>query len=194
MRKIVLALAVLGLVSTFAMPAQANHLNRWHNLVFTAGTPCAVACPYWLDTANTDIDGNGQEDIFFSTCRNPTGTSDMLEPVPGLPWTEGTVYDQVTVGPRPAGATVLIFEISPQIDFDSFICGTTGAELAAGANILGDNCDNLIGPQNPVPVGCRERAVTNAVAGARYILRVYNWSDAATTPGRYCFSSAGACS
>lgn len=194
MRKIVLALAVVGMASSFAVPAQAEHLNRWHTVTFTAGTPCAVACPYWLDDANTDVDGNGNEDIFFSTCANPAGTADALSDIPGLPYTEGTVYQTRQVGPRPTGASVLIFEITPQVDFDSFICGTNGAELAAGANILGDNCDNLIGPQNPVPVGCKERAVISVAAGQRYNLRVYNWSDAATTGGRYCFSSTGACS
>lgn len=195
MRKTVLGVAALGLAATFAIPAQADHaVNRWHPLTFTAGVPCAFACPYWLDDANTDIDGNGQEDIFFATCANPGGTNDILGDAPGLPYEDGTVFQDFVTHRAPSTAQVLIFEIFPNVDFDSFICSQNGEqELAVGANELGQNCDNIIGPQNPVPVACTERASITVASNQRYRLRVYNWSDAVTVAGQYCYSTAGSC-
>lgn len=194
MRKLIFGLVVLGVVATLGAPAQGNHINGWHNQTWTAGVPCAVACPYWLDTANIDIDGNGKEDVFFQACANPDGTADMLGAAPGVPYTEGTVFDDVIVGPAPTNTKLLEVELFPVVDFDGFICalnanGTVGAELAILANVLGENCDNLIGPNNPVPVGCQEKGNIEAAANKKYVIRVYNWSDGATTTGRWRFRS-----
>jgi len=171
----------------------AEQLNIWREVTFTAPIPCTVVCPYWLDMTNTDVDGNGSEDIWFQACGNPSGTADALEDAP-KPIQRGTVYDDVLVGPAPEGAAVLIFDSTPAVDWDTFICSLDGEELANGANILGEHCGGPLGPQNPVPTGCRERAVTLAAQGVEYILRAYNWSDPLPLRARYCFSRTGVCS
>jgi hypothetical protein len=82
-------------------------------------------------------------------------------------------------------------EIFPQVDWDMFVCDLlsngshNGATLAVGANMLGENCDNLLGPDNPVLVGCKEKEQLPAAAGKKYVIRVYNWSDAAPVDGVY---------
>ena len=90
-------------------------------------------------------------------------------------------------------ADFLVFEIFPVMDWDSLICGTNGEEFANGANILGENCDNPVGQNNPVPAGCEEKIIIPVVPGKSYILRVYNWSDApgplVPLQGRYEFKS-----
>ena len=79
----------------------------------------------------------------------------------------------------------------PEIDWDTWICAKlssgshNGGELAQGANILGQLCDNFLGPDNPVPVGCIETADAPAEAGKVYVLRAYNYFDARDCPADY---------
>jgi len=184
------------LVTMTVLPASAEEtneqLNVWREVTFTAPIPCVVTCPYWLDTANTDIDGNGSEDIAFSSCGNPRGTADYLSVVPGVPHQKGVTYDDVLVGPRPEGAILLIFESSPLLDWDTFICSLDGAELWAGVPLF-PGCDSWIPGGEHLFLGCAERHVITVPAGVQYILRAYNWSDPLPLQGRYCFSSRGAC-
>jgi len=188
-RGLLIALVVI----TTVLPAYAEEtneqLNVWRDITFTAPIPCSVACPHWLDVANTDIGGNGQEDVFFSACGNPDGTADQLDDVNGLPYEEGTIYDDVLVGPRPEDALVLIVDTKPTVDWDSFICAN-GVEMSGHGCQLG--CDpECFGPVDLI--GCGERAVTSVVSGRIYTLRAYNWLDLSPLRGRYCFSSTGAC-
>jgi len=192
MRIVILALT-LAVVSPASADTPAEQLNIWREVTFTAPIPCSVVCPYWLDVANTDVDGNGEEDIAFGVCANPRGAADTLGESGGLPYEEGTIYDDELIGPPPEGSTVLLFEIWPTIDWDAFICSTSDNELTIGEHILVENCDSIVGPNNPVPIGCRERISASAVPGREYILRAYNWSDPLPLEGRYCFSSQGSC-
>lgn len=193
-------LLLFGMVlAGITMPAGAGELNRWVPHQFTTMAPCAVACPYWLDTANNDLDGDDREDVRFDACGNPDGTDGSLSDVPGLPWEKGVVYDELEVGPPPEGAVILIVDGGPSIDWDLFLCSDE-RDVAVGCSaagreecVLGDNCDNAIGPQNPVPIGCQERVVTNAVAERIYTIRAYNFSDPLPLQIRYCWSRSGSC-
>jgi hypothetical protein len=175
-RKTVIALALVGSIVAGAPAARSHFVD--HPIVFPfAGTiPCAPVflavdlCPY-----NT-VGGN----LGFSECTNP--------------FPEGSWVDIVTepAPTPPAGKKMILeFETFPQIDWDSWICDLlsngshNGATLAAGANVFGKNCDNLLGPDNPVPVGCKEKAVVPATAGKKYVLRAYNYTDVADDPGVY---------
>ena len=177
MRKLVLGIVGLAMVAGLG-PAGANHpLGQWHE--FTLGpapVPCMVYCAYWLDSANTDVDGDGTEDIYFAAC--------------GAPFPEGSYADLVVTAP--ANARLLEFQISPPLDWDSFICskptqGNNGALLGSGAHAVGDTCDGIIGPDDPTGTGCSETVVISAVPGQRYVLRGYNWQDVPEIPARYRF-------
>lgn len=177
---------------------QTVSLNTWVLITFTAPVPCSVACPHWLDSANVDVDGNGENDIAFDPCRNPKGTDDALSPAPGLPYEEGVVFDDLLVGPRPDGAVVLIVEISPLIDWDLFLCSESGSWLSGPgcylrSSLCGNTCDNQLGPKSPILVGCKDRQVISVVEGRLYRARAYNYSDPLPVQGRYCFSSRGSC-
>lgn len=189
--------ALVFVCTAIMMPAAADtdeQLNVWQPVTFTAPVPCSMVCPYWLDTANHDADGDGAEEIAFSACGNPGGTGGSADAIPGA-YQEGTIYDDVTVGPGPDEATVLIFESFPAVDWDTFICSIEGVELAAGSNHLNpDTCTDPLGPYSPIPTGCSEQAVINVrTEGSSYILRAYNWSDVMPLEGRFCFSDTGSC-
>jgi hypothetical protein len=165
MRKTLLALTLAGTVIA-GVPAQGHFAE--HRFTLVGAVPCATACSYWTD------------DLGFSECSNP--------------FPEGSWVDIVTESAPtpPAGKKMILeFETFPQIDWDSWICALlsngshNGATLAQGANVLLENCDNLLGPDNPVPVGCKEKAVVPAEAGKRYVLRAYNYFDVADDPGVY---------
>lgn len=159
-----IALLCAALVAMlFAVPAQAGEvLGTPHAVTFNAPVACSVVCAYWQGPAAAG----------FNECTNP--------------FPEGS-YDQLTVT-APLGANLLKFEIFPVVDYDSFICrANNGVTLATGANQGVDNCDNLFGPNNPVSIGCYEKSVTPVVPGTRYLLRVYNWSDATPTQAQYTF-------
>jgi len=172
MRKVLLALAVLSVMSFAAPSAQATVVKEKS---FTAGpaVPCAVACAYW----------DGPSAAGFSPCE--------------YPFPEGSYVDVVTEAapPLPSGTKFMALEISisPLVDWDSYIC-STGApgfqkQLAQGTNILGQNCDSPFGGNQPVPLGCIETASTLVKSGQQYIIRLYNWSDPATVPGKYRFTA-----
>ena len=195
MRRCVLVL-LASIATTLPSVADtpAEQLNVWREVTFTAPIPCSVVCPYWLDTANSDVDGNGSEDIAFSSCGNPRGTADVLAGLPGVPHEQGTTYDDVVVGPVPEGGRLLFFESFPAVDWDTYICSMDGRELASGANLLDPNsCTGLPVPNSPIPTGCSEEATIQAEPGQQYVLRAYNWSDPFPMEGRYCWSTAGSC-
>lgn len=173
MRRLVLGLTIMAVLVTglfgIAAPASA-HLNHRHGVTFNkAVLSCAVSCAYWTDAANADIDGNGEPDIYFQACDAPFPTG---------AYEDKTVAVATYGGGAPVNATLFLFAIYPLSDWDSFICEPgTGEELAIGANILGELCDNLLGQNSPVPFGCREFSLIKVKPTDSLILRVYNWSD-----------------
>lgn len=184
---------LLAMVAGGAGASGDDGLNEWQTHTFDAPIPCGVACPSWLAVTNVDIDGNGKQDVFFDSCESPDGTADALAGVPGLPYTDGTVFDDVVVGPAPDGTRLLEVEIAPPVDRDLFICewlpgDVAGSELGV-QTVLEETCDNWLGPNNPVPVGCVEHGIIEASPGARYMIRVYNVADVAPIEGRYRFRS-----
>ncbi|MFA5891277.1 MAG: hypothetical protein WDA27_10090 [Actinomycetota bacterium] len=169
MRKLLLAAAVAATFLGAQQPVRAD-TPAPIPVTFDGATPCGPACAYWPATTEAG----------FKACENP--------------FPPGSYVDILTdrAPAPPAGKKViLILETFPQIDWDTFICGVlsngshNGGELARGVNLIPGNCDNLLGPESPVPLGCEERAMTPATPGARYVLRAYNWSDVAPCPGRY---------
>ena len=196
--------AVLLVAMMAALQAMADEpseeLNTWRSIAFETTTSCMVACLYWLDTLNADVDRDGEEDVRFHTCGSPDGTDGSLSDVPGLPYDEGVVFDQIVVGPRPSGSSVLIAEIYPTVDWDLFVCSENGHDLGwcggteECTNVWPQQCQNVFGPNSLVPLGCQERVVISVASESRYILRAYNWSDPLPAQGRYCFASHGSCS
>lgn len=161
---------LLGTVPTMT-PAAAEPGRAPGKFNFpVAGTvPCTTACAY-----------NIPEDL-FKACENP--------------FPEGSFVDVVTQPAPypPAGKKKVLLQLDafPQVDWDTFICGMlsngdhNGGELAQGANAVADNCDNLLGPENPVPVGCEEHPIAPVEPGKQYVLRAYNYSDPFDCPASY---------
>jgi len=185
MRKTMMA-ALLALTLAPSAGARANDLGVWHEITFNAPIPCSMVCPYWLNQLNQDLDANGKEDIRFDPCASPDGTADSLSDVPGLPFTKGTIYDDVVVGPAPEGVRVLEWEFVPAVDWDGFICVWLPGDVA-GEELRVD-CECVLEPW--CPVACAERHVIEVFAGRRNILRAYNWSDPMPLTARYRFRGA----
>ncbi|HVL33385.1 MAG TPA: hypothetical protein VM600_07375 [Actinomycetota bacterium] len=171
MRKVLL----LALVCAFmigAVPAQSH--GGSHNVTFpVAGTvPCGVP-------------GGGVDLCAYNIIAETAGYKACENPFPPGSW-----IDKVTeAAPTPPSGkkVILVFESSPMLDWDTWICANTSArtQLAQGANIFGENCDNIVGPDNPLPIGCQEKAQAPATPGRTYILRAYNYSDIADLHGKY---------
>jgi len=89
-------------------------------------------------------------------------------------------YDEVRLT-APPGSSVMTVRIDPVVDWDMFVCHGA-VERAVGANILGEPCDNALAPQNPVPVGCVERAIVPVTPGATYTVRAFNVADPFPVP------------
>lgn len=106
-------------------------------------------------------------------------------------------FDDVVTAPAPAAPpgmiTVLEATIDPAIDWDLWICADnpSSAELAVGANIIGEPCQNTVGPNSVVPVGCHEDASTPLREGQTVVLRAFNFLDIPRATGRYWFTFAG---
>lgn len=182
-------IAILAGVLSVGTPARADDLGTWHDISFDAPVPCSVACPYWLNSLNHDSDANGKEDVYFEACANPDGTADALEGVPGMPFTRGTVYDDVVVGPAPEGTRLLEWELYPTVDWDGFTCEWLPGDVAGNPLEgfwcqLGCTFDCTI---ETVGIGCIERIAVEAARGTKYILRAYNWSDPMPLTARYRF-------
>lgn len=81
-----------------------------------------------------------------------------------------------TPAPTPpnGGAVILTASIDPLIDADLFVCGNPPTEggLGQGANIVGEPCDNHLGPNSMVPVGCHESVSVPVTPGRTYTIRV----------------------
>lgn len=102
------------------------------------------------------------------------------------PFPEGSYLDVVTQpAPNPPAGKKIILDFTSfsDVDWDTWICtllsngSHNGGELGQGANVLGQLCDNFLGPENAVPIGCTEHAIAPAEAGHRYVLRAYNYFD-----------------
>lgn len=175
MRKFTLTALLVGIIVAGlpATPSQAITTQpAGVRFVFpAAGTvPCAVGCSYWTPAASAG----------YRPCENP------------FPPT--SIVDFLTASaPTPPAGKKMILELTtfPEVDWDTWICGflsngsPNGGELAQGANILGQLCDNALGADNPIPVGCIEQAQAPAEAGKRYVMRAYNWSDLRDAPAIY---------
>lgn len=158
----------LAAISAFALALPASAHNATPDSVnkqthtFTGAVPCAVACSYWVN--------NG-----FTPCE--------------APFPPGAFLDKKTsAAPAPGVGKIAVLEgtLDMQLDWDSFFCADTTArtELAQGANILGDPCDNILGGGSLAPVGCHEDLSTPVVGGQTVIFRAYNWSDAGSATGK----------
>ena len=164
MRKTLIGLVALSAFA-LAVPATAHTGPNMSSHTFTGAIPCATVCSYWVD--------NG-----FTPCE--------------APFPPGAFLDRLTgAAPTPPSGKVAILEatLDSQIDWDSFLCANTTAreELAQGANILGNPCDNILGPNNLVPVGCHEDMSTPVVGGQRVIIRAYNWSDVGPAQAKWWY-------
>ena len=194
--RLIMLVCALGVLS---VPASASEANVWVPLEFSTAAPCTIACPYWMNVLNADVDSDGREDLRFDACGNPDGTDGSLSDVPGLPYEKGVIYDEILVGPRPEGTGLLIVELDPTVDWDLFICTDDGHDAGPCAGTMEEctkvwpGCDNILGPESLVPIGCRERHVIPTASGRQYVLRAYNWSDPFPLEGRYCWSTAGSC-
>lgn len=185
---IALIAALVGVLPTTSAVAADRIVQPNTPFVFPVAdtVPCGVgvigvadACPY-----NTAGDLAG-----FSACENP--------PPPEANGSRPPVKfhaDVVTVpAPLPASGyrVVLQLQANPNIDWDTFICkyksptDHNGELLTQGANTFAEPCDNLVGPSNLVPIGCKEVAMAPAVTGQRYVLRAYNWLDVTDCPAIY---------
>lgn len=139
------------------------------NLPLEAGTPCAVACPYWSNP------GTETEAEREATCaESPTS--------PAGSWDDVTVTVPATVqtGPDTEGVpTELLFVAAPDIDHDAWICYASPQDgkryVASGANTTSEMCD-------PGPIKCDEEITIPVEPGQEFVLRVYNWSDANADP------------
>ncbi len=171
MRKLFTAAILAGLVVSSAMP-QANAATTRilvqtgkHAAVGTVA--CTFTCPYWLDVLNDGSTG-------FQACEQPVvaaGVVSHRDTVQGTPKNAAGVF-----------ANLVVYVITPEVDWDSFICakptsGNNGEMLASGANNVGDPCDGLLGPGDPTGMGCLERSNIPVAPGDKYVFRAYNWSD-----------------
>jgi hypothetical protein len=161
----------IGLLAASALfmaaPAQSHPVPaNGGTYTFQGAAPCAVVCSYWVDQG-------------FTPCENP--------------FPPGSFLDKVTnAAPTPPTGKIIVLEatLDSTLDWDSFMCANnaTKTELAQGANILGEPCDNLLGPNNAAPVGCHEDMSTPITAGGTVILRAYNWSDAGPAIAKWGFT------
>lgn len=165
-RAIVAGAALLGLLAVG--PSAAAHTGSNGTTVVVTATPCAVSCAHWLGTP-------------YEACANP--------------FPPGSWADVLTIPtPPPPPGKVVVFEVSldSEVDWDLFLCkdepGTPGYDRG-GPNILLEPCDNKLGPNNPVPVGCHEDASSVVAPGKRVIIRAYNFADPGPATITYWHSS-----
>lgn len=170
MRKTFIGLLAAGALFMSA-PAQAHDPFSpagGGTYIFQGAAPCAVGCSYWVNQG-------------FTPCENP--------------FPPGAYQDKVTNGAPPPAAdktvTILDAHMDATIDWDSFFCESGGlhAELAQGANILGEPCDNIAGENSLAPVGCHEQLSTPRKLGQTTIFRAYNWSDVGPAPASWHYLS-----
>lgn len=179
MRKTFLLVAITAAVFTNVVPARAADDVKPANTRFVfpvaATTPCSAALTADVCAYNAPASALG-----YRACENP--------------FPPQSVYDVITTpAPTPPAGKKMILELhaTPSVDWDTWICALlsngshNGGELAQGANVLGQLCDNFLGPDNPVPIGCEETADAPAEAGKRYVLRAYNYFDLQDCPAIY---------
>lgn len=181
MRKSITLIAIIGALASMLPTASvaAEKGRPAGNFVFpVAGTiPCGVIGVVGV----ADLCAYNVPEDLFKACENP--------------FPEQSFVDVVTVPapPLPSGKkrVLLQLEAFPQVDWDTFICGMlsdgshNGGQLAQGANTFAEPCDNLLGPENLAPIGCKEKAIAPVESGKQYVLRAYNWLDVADCPARY---------
>ncbi|MFA5891280.1 MAG: hypothetical protein WDA27_10105 [Actinomycetota bacterium] len=133
--------------------------------------------------------GMGGDICAYNPPASELGYKACENPFPPGSWVD--IVTEQAPTPPPGKKVILILQTSPQIDWDTFICGMlsngshNGGELARGANALAEPCDNLLGPESLAPIGCQERAQAPVSPGGRYVLRAYNYSDVADLLGHY---------
>ena len=148
-----MAAVLLGLLAA-GSPAAAHTGPNPTTAVVTAA-PCAIACAHWLNTP-------------YDACANP--------------FPPGAYVDILTSpAPTPSSGTVILeVTLDAEVDWDLFLCkdepGTPGYH-DHGTNILLGPCDNRLGQNNPVPVGCHEDGSAPVIPGQRIIIRAYNVAD-----------------
>lgn len=165
MRKTIIGLVAIGAFA-LAVPASAHVGANPQSHTFAGAVPCAVACSYWVEQG-------------FTPCE--------------APFPPGAYLDRTTnAAPTPPAGKIVVLEatLDSGVDWDSFLCANNAAktELAQGANILGEPCDNVLGSNNLAPVGCHEDMSTPVTAGQTVIFRAYNWSDAGPATGKWWFT------
>lgn len=164
MRSIAVLLAVASLAVAPGARAHTVGGGGGEHEYFGA-IPCAVACSYWV--------GNG-----FTPCERP--------------FPPGSYLDHIT-NPAPApppGRHIIILEatLDAEVDWDLFLCRSSPpyTELLVGTGQLYEEpCDNRVGDNSPLPIGCHEDFSAVLVAGQTVIMRAYNWSDALPAMGRW---------
>jgi len=176
MKKLLVVALVLGtMYAGTVAPAGAVPPGKKFVFPVSEAVPCSIGFTVDICAYNLPASALG-----FRACENP--------------FPPGSFVDVLTdPAPSPPAGRKMILQLDsfPQVDWDSWICArlsngsNNGGELAQGANVLGENCDNFLGPDNPVPVGCIEQAQAPAEAGKRYVLRAYNYFDAADNPALY---------
>jgi hypothetical protein len=164
MKKLLLAATVVALAASLN-PASARVLahGKYTAAWASAPVPCALACSYWVQPSNQGVNN------LSAACTEPFPPTSYV--------------DHVVTAPR--GARSLMVQISPTVDWDSFICakpkvGNAGAMLASGG--ISSDCAGGVGTP-----GCVEISVASVKAGKSYIIRTYNFSDPADLPVEYWF-------
>lgn len=159
------------MVSLFAFaPSQAKTKTvTAKHLMFNAPFACTTLCAHNFDGLSSDVAEEAgtadPTDAAISTCGDPF-------PIAGY-------ADFVVTAPKKSNA--LIFTITPQVDWDSYICsyptaGKKSRVLASGANSATD-----------CAVACIETTMIKVKPGTKYILRAYNWADVNPCAGHYKF-------
>lgn len=161
------ATIIILLVTMSSSPVLAHVRAGATEVVFSGALPCTVVCSYWID--------NG-----FTPCE--------------APFPRGSYIDHITApAPTPPPTKVVALEatLDMEIDWDMFLCSNTTPprEIETGIGTpVQPPCDNRLGPNNVIPIGCHEDHSTPVVAGQTVILRAYNWSDPLDATGRYSFT------
>jgi hypothetical protein len=164
-----------GADAASAPACDASTTKRVCKVTFSAALPGTALTPY----NSTDALGDGS--LGFSTCGTPSPTEDSVDDL------DFTIPGNGTAG----DFNLATFLISPQVDYDSYICEIGDSEnhngipneiLGSGANAPGDDCTGVLGPNDPSGVGCQEKSSIPVTQGKTYRFRVYNFSDPSPCP------------
>ena len=195
MRKILILTAIVAAFASM-VPAQAG--TTYRRTATFKGTPCAATCAYWVPKApsapsapKVPADPTTADPVAFAdkVLDIPFGVIDSTDSQSAActaPSPAGSFADVVATAPK--GTNYLVFSATPTVDWDLFICakptrGNNGKLLAVGANPVADAND----PTMTCAIGCYEEVHIPVVAGRKYVLRAYNWSDPDNLTAKYTF-------